>query len=616
VSHAHDIAAVANGASPGDDERPREQSVMPVDPSLSEEAVNHPYIAAQRKTTQERHAQISRHLFSLLPTHHLRSILAHESPGVTWALSFSHSRDDKMAGLVEPKWSLASANWPTSDAHPVIIARRLMQYAVCVQSLPPNFDSARFKLPPEAGTPTCEIIGRWVGAVSTLIANDDELVSCAEGIETLALLGMFQADSGHLRRAWMTNRRALSFCHLMGIGRPATRRPVRSCAGSNDPRAPPSMAVLWRRLNCADRYYSIILGLPVASQSDVFSHVGSSSWETPLDLLDAEHAVICKRIAERNDLPATSADARFMTQSIDQQMKLISDKMEGSWWKVPDFSPARINSPSFTPETLFRARVVTKLQVQHYTLLQLLHLPYLLQTQDDRQHQDSRKACKDASRAVLDRFLAFRTGNCMIMAGRPIDYATLIAGMTLPLTYLERIPGDAGEMAADRDLLERAILILRDMASYKHDRLAVESADTMHQLLPVMRGATRQRGQGPLRLKVPFLGTVVIKHTSPETANPSQTPASPLNMAGDGEGFGIHQLMSFSLEPDQFGLHTPGASDSLFGIGDGDEGLLAPSNLSADPDSWVFQGIDTVYWSMLDQSINEMPESQAFDFSL
>ncbi|KAH6661789.1 hypothetical protein F5X68DRAFT_178495 [Plectosphaerella plurivora] len=616
ATHAHEIAVVANGSVAEDEIMPREQSVMPVDPSLSEEAVNHPYLVAHNKSTREHRAQLSRHLHSLLPPPQLRSLLAHDSPGVTWALSFSHTRDDKIAGRVEPQWSLASASWPSPNSHPVIIARRLMQYAICMQSLPPNFDISRFKLPHD--DPACEYVGKWVGAVSSLVVNDDELVSCAEGIETLTLLGMFQADSGHLRRAWMTHRRALSFCHLMGVdGKSSTRRPVRSCAGSSDPRAPPSMAVLWRRLNCADRYHSIILGLPIASQSDAFSRASTLPWETPLDQLEAEHAVICKRIAERNELPLRSSDARSMTQSIDYQMRCISDKMEPSWWKIPDFSLGLTEVTSFAPKTHFLARTITKLQVQHYILLLLLHLPQLLQNHDTQQHEASRKACKNASTAVLNRFLAFRTSSRMIMAGRPIDYATLIAGMTLPMTYLERVLGDASEMAADRDLLERVILIFRDMSSYKQDRLSIESADTMHQLLPIMRGSTGQGGQEPVRLKVPFLGTVVIKHTTPEKAS-NQGAISPFGLSSESGGFGVHQQMSIALEPDQFGLQTPDTSDSLFGLGEGEQVLFPPSNLSADPESWVFQGIDMVYWSMLDQSMNDMPEpeSQTFDFTI
>lgn len=587
---------------------------MPLDPSLAEDKVNHPYIVAHHQSARERHAQLSRYLFSLLPPKSVRSLLAHESPGAPWILSFAHTREDQIAGRVEPNWSLASASWPTADAHPVIIARRLMQYCICMQTLPPSFDASRFRLPPEPQP--CEIVGRWVGAVSSFVANDDDLVSCAEGIELLTLLGMFQEEAGHLRRAWVTHRRALSFCHLMGADRSSMRRPVQSRAAPGDPGGAPCMAVLWRRLNCADRYNSLILGLPLSCPRDAFSRAEFLPWASPLDQLAAEHAVACRMIAERNDLPLASAEACSMTDRIHGILDLASDRLETSWWAIPDSSSGRgwnIAPPPAAASHFLTANTATKLQIQHYTVFTLLYLPYLLQNHDVEKHAASRKISRTMSRAVVERFLAYRENNSMIMAGRPINYATLIAGMTLPLTYLERVEGDGAEVASDRDLLERSILIFRAMASYKHDRLSVESADTIHQLLPIMREGHGSRE--PLKLNVPFLGTVVIKHSVSEKDNLPQAPASPFSLNTSDTGLGFHQQLSLSLEQDQFGMHTPDTPGSLFGLGDSSQALLTASSPSTDPEKWIFQGIDTVYWSMLDQSINGQSDGQ-YDLTL
>ncbi|KAL6411970.1 hypothetical protein AUP68_04350 [Ilyonectria robusta] len=607
ATHAHDIAAAANGAEGVITPEQSPQSGLH-GASSAEANFDHPYFAAHQKSAHERHGQISQRLYALLPPSDLRSLLAHESPGASLVLAFAHSRDDQIAGRVLPNWSLASSSWPSPNTHPVLIAKRLLQYAICLQSLPPSFDATRLKTTPEEKA--CELAGRWVGAVTSLVSNDDELVSFAEGIETLALLSMFQADAGHMRRAWTTVRRGLNFCQLMGIDKPSTRQLVRSCASSKDPATRPSLPVLWLRLNCSDRYHSLILGLPVGSHKDTFARVDVVPCGGPLDRLDMEHAVICRKIADRNDLLPGSPEAHSLTQSIHDDLERASGILDDHWWAIPASSSGTAwdtVSPTGSPAHFLAARSAIKLQVQHFTLLILLHLPYLLQKNEGQRHVASQEACIHASRAVLERFLAYRKNNAMIISGRHIDYSALIAGMTLPLGYLEKSLENSSAMASDRVLLERAILIFRDMTSCKNDRLAVESADTLHQLLPIMADAPQGRGQEPLRLKVPFLGTVTIQNRPLGLNSAAQIPQLEAGTAGFSlDDFDFDPQLSLTLDSEPLGME----SSELFGVGTADQSFLTPASSNVDFENGVFQGIDKVYWSMLDQAVNGVAETQ------
>lgn len=608
ATHAQEIATIANGSGISRAPLSPEQSASSASPETAppEACINNPYIIAHQRGAQERHSQISRQLHSLLPSPHLRGVLARESPGAAVVLTFAHDRRSQIAGKVEPTWSLASADWPLPDTHPVLIARRLMQYAICMQWMPPVANLDRFELPVECQP--CELIGKWVGAVASLVANDDEFISSAEGLETLVLLSAFQTEAGHLRRAWVANRRALSFCQLMGVDGSSKRQLVRSCSvGTNTPATAPMMHVLWRRINCADRYLSLILGLPVGSPRDSFAESDASSFNTSLELLEQEHAVICGKIASRNLLAPGSADMYSLTMSIDNDLKRAAGSMDDTWWATPDFvfetTRGIVAVSSEGTGTQFRAaRSAAKLQIQHFTLLILLHLPYLLRN-DGSPSVGSREACLHASRSILERFLAFRKHNVMNVSGRPIDYSALIAGMTLPLSHLERDAEGQGEVNSDRDLLERTILVFREMASFKRDRLALESADTIHQLLPILSNVPPR--DKSLELKVPFLGTVTIKRGSLHREGTAQDATS-TDIIEQHDSF--DSQLFFSLDPGPFDMQGPG---SLFGSGTGEQSFPTPPTPDPNMEDWTFQGIDAVYWSTLGQAMGGLPEQQA-----
>ena len=72
---------------------------------------------------------------------------------------------------------------------------------------------------------------------------------------------MFEANSGHLRRAWFACRRAMLVAQLMGLHRSAIQHPLKVL----DPSQPVYPTYFWFRIVCTDRQLCLMLGLPQGS---------------------------------------------------------------------------------------------------------------------------------------------------------------------------------------------------------------------------------------------------------------------------------------------------------------------------------------------------------------
>jgi hypothetical protein len=98
----------------------------------------------------------------------------------------------------------------------IIVARTLLHLAICISSLPPEFDNS-------------QLVNIWsldatmqnyVTTVTTLITSSDELMLTLHGLETLLLLALFHMNSANLRQAWLIIRR-LSPDHRPGRPQPS-----------------------------------------------------------------------------------------------------------------------------------------------------------------------------------------------------------------------------------------------------------------------------------------------------------------------------------------------------------------------------------------------------------
>ncbi|RSL68996.1 hypothetical protein CEP54_002521 [Fusarium duplospermum] len=516
--------------------------------------------------------------------------ISQQSPGARFVLAAFYSQQDQIDGKPEPLSSLAQI--PDVTSHPAILAKRLLQLAVCLQQMPAFFDGSTLGLKKSMA----ETMEEWVSVTSRLVTSDDDFVGCLEGLECLIIQSFYQSDAGQLRKAWMTCRRALNMAQLMGIDRRSAKS-IRSCDPSFDPRRRPSPAVIWFRINCNDRYLSLILGLPIGSRDNWFASDEGIKSDAPSDKLGKVYAVISGKIADRNEMSGSEAYA--LTQSIDLELENAFKMMDILWWKLPDMAIC-CNSSDASGDNMS----VVKLQIRHYSLLILLHLPYLLRDRGQRRYEYNRATCMQASRDVLARFLEYRTCFTTAIAGRHVDYSALVAAMTLLLGYLGwRWPGYEAQRAQDRELAEKAQEKMNEMGAMNNDRLCIEAAETIRQLLPIVQRPTNGEERN-VHLNIPFLGTVNI---NPGPSPPPTTAGMIPTPTGNPEG-GLPEIpFSFSLNEPSFAPQQPEINDisTTCPLENATPDCVTAEwpCFTADPEDWALQGVDTTYWSMLNSSI-------------
>ncbi|KAF7561061.1 hypothetical protein G7046_g3062 [Stylonectria norvegica] len=541
---------------------------------------------------------VSRQIRAAFPSIHTMQVLSQESPGARYVLSAFYSQQDQIDGKPEHVSSLTEI--PPVTYHPAILAKRLLQLAVCLQQLQPDFDISRLRLV----KPLAETMEGWVNTVSTLVTSDDNFIGCLEGLECLILLSFHQSDAGHLRKAWMTSRRALNLAQLMGIDR-KTATSVRSCDPTFDPKRQPSAGIIWFRINCSDRYLSLILGLSIGSRDNSFMKDPRTASVYPFDKLGKAYSVIAGRIAERNELSGSEAYA--LTQSIDLEMEEAASMMSNVWWKLPDMAVCCSSSDSFMDDTS-----AMKLQIRHYSLLIFLHLPYLLRDREQRRYEYNRSVCMQASRDVLDRFVEYRKTFTGAISGRHVDYSALVAAMTLLLGYLgKRWPGHEAQLARDRALTEQVQVKMQEMGARNHDRLCIEAADTIRELLPIVQRSPSNcpNAEKNVHLNIPFLGTVNISAgpTPPESSASSvdmpHPPSPPPNLDHLFADENYIPPPPFSLSFDTPLLGQVPLDGGVGNYAEPDFTTAEWPCFTADLEDWALQGVDTSYWSMLNDSI-------------
>ncbi|KAH7313711.1 hypothetical protein B0I35DRAFT_462021 [Stachybotrys elegans] len=522
----------------------------------------------------DRSRAVSFQLHALFPSEATLGIIAGETPGPDYVLSLFSSSLDKSEGNVEPRHVLAHP--PPIDSHPALIGRRLLQLALCLQQLPPHVDESQLRLE----RPIRAVAAEWAAAVHDLVARQDELLACQEGIECLLLLSFYFSEGGQLRKAWMVTRRALNLAQLMGLDRasggllaPSRSMMLRSCDPTR--RARPTAARLWFNINCSDRYHSLMLGLSIGSRDCSFATDAAMANESPLDRLSKLYSVISCHIAERNhDAVNASTDTAAthvygLTQALDLDLDRAARLMNSVWWELPQVSAG-------CDDRNVVASLQLKIQTRHYLLMIMVHLPYLLRDGEGRRYEYNRLTCMQASRAVLARFLEFRSVFTEPVASRDVDYAALIAAMTLLLGYLRQVnrgPEKQAEMDRDRDLAVAVRDRMQSMAtqSKEPDRLSSESADTITELLPILRPPS-EHDVRDMQLNVPLLGTVNL--------NPH------LETGGTCENPSLSVLVNDGMEQDHMMDYAPFPSCA--------EGMLP-----GEEEAFAMQGVDATYWSLV-----------------
>lgn len=576
-----------------------------------------------------KHFWVCNTLRTVVPSQAAVDAILAASPGAPYAVAMCYSEAERREGRSEPLSSVSVT--PSLTAHPLVLAKRALQVLVCIQQLPPTFDWDT--LGTEAAM--SDTISRLSNTI-TLVTSNDELIGYAEGIECLILQGFYQANGGNLRKAWTTARRALSLAQMIGIdkGRSAA---FQSCNPNISPYRRTSAGVLWSKVVSWERYLSLLLGLPIGSQGiELLSTTTTYSSNSPIDVLERHHAALSARIGERNAShqkdPTRHLGIYALTQEIDLELEAAAGYVPPEWWDEPYLDP------SATQDRLWDATAKILVQIRHFTLALMLHVPYMLRDIDSPRYDYSKTTCMTAARDLLSRFLAFRAHSVSAYHCRCVDYAGLIASMTLCLGYLGKRRSETWEEGRVRDdalLVDGAKSCMEHVVRASGDQLSREAVGIIAKLAPILgraagdvnAGADHRGRMDALRevhFNVPFMGAVSIK-IPPLPASAAESSAEwqsghrrhPSSATGAFERMGLgsptqqQQRISGSnrVETD-----TAGACSSaglLQFVPYNDRGPLSPSGveileteqqpgLMADGEEWALQGVDAAFWSLLE----------------
>ncbi|KAG6359007.1 hypothetical protein INS49_012527 [Diaporthe citri] len=578
-------------------------STVPVVSTPKEDSTE-PQTRSGREMPSPKHFWVCTTVRSVIPKPGVLQAIVSASPGAPYIAALCYSDAERRAGKVEPASSWAVV--PPISSHPLILARRALQSLICIQQLPPAFDWDALGI----GISQAEAMRR-LDTTCMLATSNDELVGYAEGVECLILHGYYQVNAGSLRKAWITFRRAINTAQIMGIDRGHSAA-FRSCDPKSDPTRRPSAATLWHRLLFSDRYLSLLLGLPVCSQDDQSVYELEGPRGTAVERLERAHTVFSAKILDRNHIQRrkkrcatqnTASREYALTQEIDLDLEAAAKNMPFGWWDEPKLDP-------FAPlNTLWEATERIICQMHHFTLLIVLHVPYMLHEPCSSRYDHSKSQCLTAARELLSRFISFRNHNVSAYSCRRVDYAALIAAMTLCLSYLGRRKWEVWDRTRnDRELVESTRRRMEHVAGLTEDSLSKEAVGIIERLAPIIEkaaGKLQARDRKEMNFNVPYLGSINIKmansNNNPESTWQHQQSATaelgPTHPQGQHKSPAFGSFDAAFLFDDEFLSLAPYDDQAPFGSG---ADLSAEPDLTADGGDWALQGVDAAYWSLFE----------------
>lgn len=464
------------------------------------------------------------HLFAAFPAEGDAKILLRES-----------SRPSLYTGLIntQPHNKLTpealAAPYPTAElpgpnTHPVLLAKCMLMFAITLQS-PSGVKILSLSEPQGV------LMRRLVTAATTWVTTKEEMHGTVESLICIILEGVFEINSGNLRRAWVVYRRAMTVAQLMGLHR-SPMPPLKRI----DPELDAQPEFPWFRIVHMDRYLSLLLGLPQGTSDKSMGAMSILRHEPPLGKFERLLTVIASRILERNARPFATSEITT-TQSIDAELLGVSKSMPASFWRPVNFHNLSPGSPDTLLETIRMAA-----QVYYYGLLIQLHLPYMMRIGDNTntEHEYSKITCVNASREIMTRFIAHRSFNPMSSCSRPVDFFALLAGMTLLLAHLdahhhrEATNFLAHQRLGDRAMLDQALERMDVISNINNDVITEKSAKLIRRLLDIeadeaegssytarsvsgdddMEEEGKKEGE-ELQLNIPYLGVIKIARQGP-----------------------------------------------------------------------------------------------------
>ncbi|KAL4864215.1 hypothetical protein BDV12DRAFT_201319 [Aspergillus spectabilis] len=648
----HWLAAGPPGFTHADEQRPplnyhRRALPTPAE-SLGEPTPHSSSHAGYGEVSADPELTVLQHLLAALPASEDVQILLQESarPALYTELTNTQPRSKlTRENLAVARSSLAELPGPSS--HPVLLAKQMLLFAITLQS-PCENEILGLLEPPSV------LMRRLTTAVSRWVTTSDEMQGTVDGLICIMLEGIFETNAGNLRRAWAVYRRALTVAQLMGLHW-SSRPPLPRI----DPNLEADPECLWFRIVYADRYLSLLLGLPQGTSDQSMGSPALLGQEPPLGQFERHLTILASRILQRNEKPSAAWGDIATTQAIDAELLKVSQSMPASFWRPANFHQLTLGSP----ETLLWT-VQLGAQIYYHGLLIHLHLPYMMHRVNTNnnnnnnitQHEYSKITCVNASREIMTRFIAHRSFNPMSSCSRPVDFFALLATMTLLLAHLdahhhrEATNCLAHQRLSDRAMLDQALERMDVISHLNKDVTVQQSAALIRRLLEIEADAAggnryttqsinSQGGESShlavhtdkdpagdeLHLQVPYLGVIRIARDGPilrqpwlegsVESRPRTTPMierqhslprlhSPvqnsLTMTGDLRGLGgstaqLPSSKSASRQDESSMLPYPNSNAEDMNL---QPPMVFPA-VTASVNDWAFQGVDMAFFDSL-----------------
>jgi hypothetical protein len=593
-----------------------------------------PSIALVGSPLPSRYKALSEALFAAFPSPEDLEILREH--GATGVMPFSQLATIPLS-VLEVKGAQTSDIWfklPDRNLHPVLIGKAAMMLATTLQGLFPSNQAATVggvSEPPQA------VSRRLADTVRSLITKNDEFLGTVEGLQCIMFEGVYQANWGNLRQAWLTMRRAMVVAQLMGIQKAHNHKALKVI----DPKTPVYPQYMWFRIVFADRLLSMMLGLPQGTMDMSMASPAQLAEDVPSGRLERAHCVISARILERNEDPCE--DDYTKTMDIDSALQKAASMMPGRWWLTPNLTKVASDPSSTFWEALRLAK-----QLYHYYLLIQLHLPYMMLSDnannDKRANFEYSKAmCVTAAREILTRFVVYRSFNRVAFCCRNIDFWAFLAAMTLLLAYLDghRKPCTENVLAhqriSDRAMMEEVLENMECVSKLNDDALSDKCGDILQRLLAIEEEAASGNRkadadslddsiENALRICIPYYGTVKIdpagniSRDGPSRSLGPSTQANSHDLEASGTvgsvgmhhrawGCGLPMLAgevtavephgATSEDPHRVFIDGGGLPSHQTGLPFHLENPINDVQIAAGIDDWTFQGVETAFFDSL-----------------
>lgn len=378
---------------------------------------------------------------------------------------------------------------PPVQAHPVLVARFMLQLAIFLQDMHPDTHS---ELKALSENPE-QISQRSAHTAIKFVSTQDDLIKSMEALECIVLESLYFCNSGDLKRAWISNRRAIAHAQLMGIDSTMTARhqALPKVLDSQEPSAEPEH--LWFRIVSFDLLLSRMLGLSPGLNSRDLLHSMDLASDTILGRIERVHFRIMAQI-EANE-QRTTGD---IVDRLDEELHVAARSCDSDWWIQPDF--ASYDGMDAVKLSWDMRRLIV--QMMHFDLLSQIHLSRLKHDSDVQDRVDSsRLTCAYAAREVLARYLTIRSSQQVKSSCCLADFLGLMAAVTLSVAHLTGLTSDQQRPAAqsrvllhqaprDFAMVQQTLEAFPTMSSMVEDVVVSASLTLLEQLLVIYRART------------------------------------------------------------------------------------------------------------------------------